>query len=217
MLLLFGAPALVVFSLIDAEVASLPAPVIDGAQPGGRIEGTVVDRAGAPVVDHPIELQLVGELGERESAGVVRTDGEGRFGFDAPPVRGHYELAAGGGRWQFVREPRSFVDRAGRPVGGEPARLRLEPGCELALTFVRRDGSPGVDGEYELSGELEHGFLFGLIKPEIRKSGAIVAGELAVGGLPPIAATLVARMASGERVELALELVPGTNRKRIEY
>jgi len=216
-LLLFGAPALVVFSLIDAEVASLPAPVIDGPQPGGRIEGTVVDDGDAPVVDHPVELQLVGELGERASAAVARTDGEGRFGFDAPPVRGHYELAAGGGTWQFAREPRSFVDRAGRPVGERPLRLRLARGCELALTFVRRDGSPGVDGEYELTGELEHGLLFGMIRPEIRKAGTILAGELAVGGLPPIAATLRARMVTGERVELALELVPGTNRKRIEY
>ena len=215
--LLFGAPALVVFSLVEAEIGSIPHGAIDAAQPGGRIEGALVDPDGAPIADENVRLVLVRDPQGPVEAATARTGRDGRFAFDAPALVGHYDLVAGGGTWQRLRQPHSFVDRAGRAIEPAPVEMRLERGCELALTFARRDGHPADDGAYDLDGELGRGFFFGLVRPALRQSGSIAAGELAIGGLPPMRARLVARMAGGERIELALELVPGLNQKRIEY
>jgi hypothetical protein len=216
-LLLFGAPALVLFSLFDSRVVALVAPAIDGEQPGGRIEGELQSADGAPLPDMAVELELVPASGERSRISVARSDAGGRFSFEAPPVRGHYELVAGGGTWQIARQTWSFVDREGKPGAPRPLVLRVVPGCRLVLRFVRADGGPREDGEYTLRGELAESFFFGLVRSELRRSGKIAAGELVLDALPPLEAQLIARMGSGAQIELAIELAPGDNAKQIDY
>lgn len=216
-LLLFGAPALVVFSLFDARRQALVAPEIDGEQPGGGIEGLVRSEDGVGLAGERVELLLVPEDGERVSAAVTRSDQLGRFLFDAPPLRGHYELVAGGGTWQTARQPFSFVDRAGERAAPRPLVLELVPGCRLELRFARADGGPAQEGEYTLRGELGERYFFGLVRTELRRTGKFSAGELVLDGLPPMKAELDVRLSSGAQIDLALELVPGESAKRIEY
>lgn len=215
--LLFGAPALVVFSLFEARRPSLVAPEIAGEQPGGGIEGLVQAEDGTPLAGERVELLLVRGGGERASHAAVLTDQLGRFAFEVPPLRGRYEIVAGGGTWQPARQPFSFVDRAGERAAPRPAVLELVPGCRLELTFARADGGAAEEGEYDLRGELGEGYFFGLVRTELRRSGTFSAGELVLDGLPPMKAELAVRLSSGARIDLALELVPGENAKRIEY
>ena len=214
--LIFGLPTLIVVSLVATDVGPFSAHAPDAEQPGGTIAGVVRGADGGPLAGHPVELVIAVEGGARTGVARMLTDGEGRFSFAAPPVRGHYEIHAGGGTWQTVRKPWTFLDDRGRPLGDREAALVVLPGASLRIRFVRADGRPAGEGEYELTGEMRQGFFFGLVHPSIRQTGAIRDGALDLGGLPPIRARLVARMSTGESVELELELEPGENEKRVE-
>lgn len=214
--LIFGLPTLIVVSLLSTDAGTYSAPAPDADQPGGTITGVVRGVEGGGFAAHDVELVLVADGGERTSAARTSTDAEGRFSFLAPPVRGHYEIHAGGGTWQSVRKAWSFLDERGRTLGEREVVLVVLPGVDLKVRFVRADGRPAGDGEYELSGEMRQGFFFGLVHPSIRQAGPIRAGEIRVGGLPPMSARLVARMSTGESVEIDLELEPGENEKRVQ-
>ena len=213
-LLLFGAPALVTSALITADYGH---QVTAGAQPGGTIRGAVHDEAaGRELSGVRVQLAFVSELEEKKIGAKTSTDASGRFEIAAPPCQGHYELWVGGGDWQTTAQGVSFLDRSGNTIEPKPVRIVLQPACRLELDFVHPDGRPPGNGEYTLGGEFGSGFLFGLVKPRLRKSGTIHDGALDVDGLPPMKADVSAQMESGETVELTIELVPGPNKKRIE-
>jgi hypothetical protein len=49
----------------------------------------------------------------------------------------------------------------------------------------------------------------------VKIAGAIQSGTLELSGLPPMKADLFVRMASGETIELTVDLAVGSNKKRI--
>lgn len=212
-LLLFGVPALVTVALITSDFSG---QVAQGAQPGGEIRGEVLDPGGHGVAGVDVELVLIQSGGTQELGPNTKSDAQGAFALTAPPCNGHYEVRAGGALWQRIVTAVSFLDRNGEPRARESLSLELQPGCQLELTFARVDGRPTGDGEYQLGGEFGSGYLFGLVKPWLEKKGAIKDGAMSVGGLPPMKVQVTANMATGETVELTLELVVGMNRKRIE-
>jgi hypothetical protein len=211
-LLLFGAPALVTAALLSSDFGSA---VADGAQPGGEIDGTAVDPDEHPVAAIDVSITGVKVSGERGEPSLATTDAAGRFALHAPPVQGHYEIRTGGGDWQKSVQAYSLVDTRGQALEKKPLRIVLRHGCRLELEFMRNDGRASGDGDFTLQGEYGDGLFFGLVKPPVKISGAIKAGTLELAGLPPMKANLFVRMASGETIELTLDLAVGVNKKRI--
>jgi hypothetical protein len=210
--LLFGAPALVTAALLSTDFGSA---VADGAQPGGMVRGVLVDSEGKSVSGAEVALAAVNPAGGRVDGPSVKSAIDGAFELRAEPLQGHYEIRTGSGDWQRAVKPWSFIDSNGKIVESRPARIVLRPGCRLELEFARSDGSAAGDGEYTLQGEFGDGLFFGLVKPQMKTSGAIDGGRLSLSGLPPMRANLFVKMSSGETVELTLDLVPGINKKRI--
>ena len=211
-LLLFGAPALVTAALLSSDFGSA---VADGAQPGGEVEGTIVDPEDRQIAALEVSITAVKASGERGEPARATTDSAGRFALHAAPVQGHYEIRTGGGDWQRSVQPYSFVDTHGQALERKALRIVLHRGCRLELEFVRSDGRPSGDGEFTLQGEYGDGLFFGLVKPPVKISGTIQSGTLELAGLPPMKANLFVRMASGETIELTLDLAVGANKRRI--
>lgn len=211
--LLFGAPALVTTALLTTDFGGA---VADGTQPGGVVRGVVVEPEGRGVGGLEVELATVSSAGQRTSGPKGTTAPDGGFELRAPPGEGHYEVRTGGGDWQRAVQPYSFVDSNGKPIETKPERIVLRPGCRLELEFARADGHAAGEGDYTLQGEFGSGLFFGLVKPQMKASGAIKEGQLVLAGLPPMKADIFVRLSTGETVELTLVLVPGMNRKRIQ-
>jgi hypothetical protein len=211
--LLFGAPALVTTALLTTDFSSA---VADGAQPGGILSGIVVDADGRGIGGMEVELASISASGQRTSGPAGTTASDGAFELCAPPAEGHYEIKTGGGDWQRSVQAYSFVDASGQRIEAKPLRIVLRPGCRLELEFVGDHARAVGDGEYTLQGEFGERYFFGLVKPQVKVSGAIKDGRISIAGLPAMKADIFVRMSTGETVELTLELAPGMNRKRIQ-
>jgi hypothetical protein len=210
---LLAAPAAVMASWLTQ---GLVGEVTSGEQPGGTVEGRVVDEQGRPLAGEAVRLWLVAPAGGRESGPEERTDAGGRFVLHAPAWSGHYELVAGGGMRQRVARGLSFLGRRGEIVRPRPVSLALPPGSVLELTFTRAAGGPPPEGHYELEGRQRRGLLFGLVPFGVRRSGTIADGRLRLDGIPPLKARLNVSLATGEELELELEIEPGLNARRVE-
>jgi hypothetical protein len=210
--LLFGAPALVTAALLATDFGSA---VTDTSQPGGTLRGTLVDPDGRAVGGLEVALVAVSASGTRNEGERASSASDGAFALHAEPVDGHYEILTGGGEWQKTIKPYSFVDADAKHVEAQPARIVLERGCRLELEFERAGGDAACEGEYTLRGEYGRGLFFGLVKPQMKLGGAIKDGRLSLSGLPPMKADIFVKMASGETVELTLDLKLGMNKKSI--
>jgi hypothetical protein len=211
--LLFGAPALVTAALLTSDFSGA---VADGSQPGGVVRGVVVDADGHAIGGLEVELIGASTSGPRSDGPTSTTAADGTFELRAPPLEGHYEIRSGGGDWQRAVQAYSFVDGNGKLVEPQPVRVVVHPGCRLELEFARANGRSAGEGEFTLQGKFGSGLFFGLVKPELKKAGAVRDGRLELSGLPPMKADIFVRMSTGETVELTLALTPGMNKKRIQ-
>lgn len=217
LLLLVGAPFLVTFSLLSSRAYG---PVVRADQPGGRIDGTVLDPTGVPLADVEVELVLVTDppvgASHAEVAERTRTDHEGRFSFEAPSHRGAYELRAGGGPWRKVAQGFTFVDGRGRKVEPEPVEFDLQPGAILTVEIERRRGGPLAGGEWELRGHRSERTWLRWFEPELVTRGRFQGTRLTIGGLPPLGGTLTLRLDGGDVVTLPVELSVGETFRHID-
>ena len=211
--LLFGAPALVTAALLATDFGSA---VADAPQPGGRVQGELVDSSGRPVPGIAVALVSVSSSGARAEQSRTKSATDGAFEMRAEATEGHYEIRTGGGDWQNSARAYSFVDSNGKILPPKPLRIELKPGCRLELRFSRADGRAPGDGEFTLQGEYGDGLFFGLVRPRLRLSGVVKDGRLVLDGLPPMRAEVFVKMSSGETVELTLDLASGTNTKAIK-
>ncbi len=216
--LVLGLPVIVAGSLAGADL-DLRASV--GSQPGGLIEGAVA--AGGDWGDElvqlagqRIELYTLESSGERTKVAEVHTDAAGEFAFEAPPIEGKYEVAAGGGLLQRVLREGSFLDQKGQLIEPQPLELPLRRGCILEVVLVSPSGTAPISGHYDLSGELEEGAFLGLLHPRFRCTSAFEDGHIELGGLPPLTGTLHIFFGIGESLKLDLTLEPGETTRRIE-
>jgi hypothetical protein len=215
LVLVFGAPLVVTTSLVTQEITG---EVTSGVQPGGVLEGTVVDEDGAPLEGELVRLALVTDTpADSQAALSALTDADGRFELRAPPITGHYELRAGGELRQRIVKGISFLDPEGETIQPRPVELRLLPGAVLELEFVLPDGAPAPSGTFTFDGEQrEGGLLFGLVPFSVGGGGPVEDSRLRIDGVPPMSATLTVEFDTGEVVELVLEIEPGLNTSRVE-
>jgi hypothetical protein len=206
LLLIVGLPLAVVGSLMGSR-GMLPATV--GDQPGGEIEGRLLDPEGRPLAGATVLLSLLPDGAPSEPQAEVETAGDGTFSFTAPPVRGKYALSAGGGEYVRTVRELSFLDPRGETVELEPVELQLEPGCVLTVRLERASDRYDDSGRYELHGRMLEGWALGLIRPSLRKTGEFEDGVVEIGGLPPLDGRLILFLDNGDEVELPLRLEPG--------
>lgn len=144
-------------------------------RPAARISGRVIDQGGAPVPSARIESWLSGDEPSRSESirpcrsgsGSARSDGDGRFRFDALPpgwwnlratapghrgaTRGRLHVPAGGSLdgVEIVLSPGAFISGRVFTSGGEPA-----PGAQVSA--LSEEGTlqtlAGGDGTYHLAG-----------------------------------------------------------------
>ena len=199
-LFLFGVPAVVTTVLLTPSAHH---EIVDGAQPGGVLRGITRDEADHPLPRIDVEAFAVGADGAHSSLASVRSSDNGEFEIAVSPVlHGHYELVAGGG------------ERLLQAIA--PLEFRLGPASLLDVDFARSDGSPVGEGTYTLEGAADSGLLPGWSGMRFQRRGSLRDGRLSLDSLPPVRVHLLVRLASGEKVDLMLELEPGKNRHRVE-
>jgi hypothetical protein len=213
-LLVFGAPTVVSISLVTQEIGG---EATFGAQPGGSVQGRVVDEDGRPLAGQPVELVLVSPDRVRSPGPRTTTGADGRFALDAPALEGSYLVVGGGtGTWQHDVHGLSFLDRRGETIEPGPLELELLPGATLELSFRDAAGTPAGDGRYEIDGKERRGLLFGLVPYGLRREGAVKAGVLRLEGLPPMRARVSVALDDGRSVDLELDVEPGANASTVE-
>lgn len=212
LMLIVGLPLAILGSLLGSR-GSLPAT--SGEQPGGTIEGRLVDEQEAPLRGLPVRLFLISDEGEVALDHEVTTAADGAFSLVAPPHRGKYEIRVGGGEWVHSRRELSFLDRNGTPIELPPLELGLEPGCTLRVDLERTSDRYADSGRYELHGRLSQGLTLGLVRPALRLSGEFESGRIEIGGLPPLEGKLAIFLDNGDAVELPLELEPGAELREL--
>ncbi len=188
-LLLFGLPL-----TLATIVASLQSDLVElpfDEQAGGTLRGFVNDPDDRPLADVPVEAFLVERVGrvprsEREPVASTRTDAEGTFALDVPPVDGCYELVAGGEGHQ----------RRSRPVGiaGEPIELVLARGGRVRVELVEAGVARG-SGSYTLVSRND-GWKRFFLRPN-RVDGTFEDGVLVEDGLAAGAWLLEVRLEGG--------------------
>jgi hypothetical protein len=210
-LVFFGIPALLTLGLIHSDRAH---EAVRGAQPGGAIRGRVLGPDGAGLVGVELRLLLDPSAGEPQPDSIAAraTSGaDGRFELAAPALEGRYTVIAGGGTWQHVARPFSFIGAGGK----SELELRVQPGCEFEARFTRADGSAAGSGSYDLEGQPSAGWLSFLGEPSRRYQGRLESGLLKLEGLPPMEVHLFVRFDTGESVELELDLRPGHTQRSV--
>jgi len=210
-LVFFGIPALLTLGLIHSDRAH---EAVRGTQPGGPIRGRVLglDGEGLPGVELRLLLDPSAGEPQPDSIAARATSGaDGRFELRAPALEGRYTVIAGGGTWQPSARSFSFIGADGK----SELELRVQPGCELEVSFTRADGSAAGSGSYDLEGQPGGGWLSFLGEPERRYQGRLESGLLKLEGLPPMALHLFVRFDTGESVELQLDLRPGRTQRSV--
>lgn len=206
-LVILGLPLAVVGELVRRRDPRVP----PAEQPGGPLAGRVVGPDGAPWVDGAVELRVVDLAEQSTPVATARTDADGRFRFDAPAVRGKYELRAGGGELCRTAREHSLVG-----TGGEPFEIRLRPGALLDVVVLRPDGTAAGKGELVLTGEPKGAALWGLFAPTVRFEGEVREGRGHLDGLPLMRGELRVTMAAGEVLTRQVDLDAGANTVRWE-
>lgn len=209
---LFGVPAIVTTVLLGPSAHH---EIVDGAQPGGTLRGSTRDEAGRALAGIDVGAFAVGP--GRVPLASTKSGENGAFEIDVPPVqRGHYELVAGGGERLLQAIAVSELDHSGKVVAIAPVEFRLGPASRLDIDFVRDDKSPAGEGTFTLEGPSDAGFFASWRGERLERSGFVHAGRLSLDSLPPVRVRLQVRMASGERIDLMLELEPGQNGHRVK-
>ncbi len=199
-LLLFGVPLGLSISYLALRHAAFAPPFDE--QPGGRIGGSVRDRAGQPLVGVRVELFLHPRERLPELFQSLQTDAGGGFRGEVPPLDGCYVVRVGGGPWvELVREITLVKD----PF--PELSFELKPGCELAVAFTRADGEPVRAGRFFLT--RDSGPL-GLPIPSAAIPGEFSGPRFVRGGLEPGRWTLAVELEDGTRAEWHLDLQAGT-------
>lgn len=213
LLFLFGVPALVVGALLFASprVAS----VRSGAQPGGEFTGLLTNPDGNPVAEVPVRVRFISD-GERPEDLEFTSGPDGTFAIEVPPIEGRYDLIAGGGDWQDVVYPMSFLDREGNEITVPQLEIELKPAARVEIELVDSSGAPLGDGEYRLNGKFASGLLLGFHDARLGSNGNFIGGRVSLDGLPELEGTLDIVLDSGQDVQLQLDLSAGTYRQRIE-
>ncbi len=204
-LVVFGIPLGLMLTYLGTRALAFRPPFDD--QPGGAIAGTLVDEEGDPVAGVAVRALLYPRDGAPVAHASVESDAEGRFSFDVPPLDGCYVLRAGGNVWQEVYREISLSD--------EPAddlELSLRPGCIVAVTLSRRDGSPIRGGEYVL--RRSGGFLGLAIPSQVHDE--FEAASFERGGLAPGKWTVRVELSTGDTAEYSIELEPGRRELRLD-
>ena len=211
LLLLVAVPALVV---IGFWLSPVSIGTVSGPQPGGAIEGRVVDPTGAAASHAAIEsyrMKRSGSMVEMSLEHETKADAEGRFSFELPPIEhGYYLVRAGGGAWRWSSQEISLVDNAGRTRTIEPLELEVEPAARLRVRFERADGGPIAPGRYELT------YTFGIFSTSKgMRSGAVHDGVLELDGLDPLKGDLEVEFDTGEKITMPLELGEGLTERKV--
>jgi len=206
-LALLALPMLVVSQLLTMRSAG---EVISGSQPGGVLEGRVLDPNGEALEGHEVILMLVPIEGEPTQAATALTDSAGEFSFQAPPLEGKYRVLAGGGLLRRTFSDITMVNDEGRALSSEPVDLDLDPGAVLRIVIEREDGRTVTGGTLRLQGTTTGEGLFDLLAYGIRLEQEFEGNTCEVGGLPPMDGDLTIQLRSGDVVGDELTLPAGT-------
>lgn len=214
-LVLAGLPFVIAGSLLRKGLSM----AVPGAQPGGVIQGRIVDTAGAALEDVRVEVFVVRQdpVPAPPSAEVVpppplaetHTDADGAFRCTVPPAEGLYRVYVGGGDWLRVGVDHSML---GGSKGEEPVPLafELEPGCTLEAHFDRA-GSPVTGGVLHLTRRRS---WYALSTPPLSLQRPFRGGKLVIDGLPAMSADVQVRFDSGAELSFAVDLTPGVKVSR---
>lgn len=201
--LLFGLPLslAVTVAVFQARFARLPY----AEQPGGTIEGRVLDAEGRPLADVHVEVRAVrrGELAGgagRDADATGRTDAGGRYAIEVPAVDGYYALRAGGDGWQYGELGVSLE------IGADGWDVTLRPGGGVRAEFLDRGERRGK-GAYTLTHRPSGTFSFLAPPDEVR--GEISSGWLERDGLAPGSWTLGAYLDGGLVYTMVVEVEAG--------
>src|SRR5207244_2268036 len=93
--------------------------------------------------------------------------------------------------------------------------FHLGPGSRLDFVIVHVDGTPAGSGTYILEGPSDSGFLPSWTGVRLQRRGSFSAGAFALESLPPVRVRLIVRMASGEKIDVELELAAGKNEHKV--
>lgn len=218
--MLIGLPIFVMSGLF---VSAVPGRVVEGAQPGGLIQGRVVDAEGRPLADIEVSLQLAQSDGggafstsDESNLAPVTTGSDGRFEFAAPAHEGHYRVVTKADLWVGAGKSVTFVDREGNAYDPGELEITLEPGCSLRVEIVDASGAPAGSGAYRLSGEFTGGPFFGLLGGKSSMSGSIRGGVLELPGLRPMEATILIEMDNGNTATIGIPVEPGVVLRKLE-
>lgn len=211
-LLLVGLPLAVSISLIAGRSA-LPATA--GPQPGGLIRGSVQLADDGPASDVPVELVVIALDGSTPARVETRTDEDGRFALEAPPVEGKYAIVAGGGELRRTVREFSFLDSKSQPIDPGELELSVVPGVALTIELVRVSARYVNSGRYELRARVHDG-PFGILPSELTDGDEFDDGRIELDGLPPFEGTLLLFLSNGDEVTLNLKLAPGTHHRSVE-
>lgn len=194
-LTVFGVPMVLMASYLVMRGAAFRAPFAD--QPGGTLQGIVLHEDGTAADGSMVSILLHRRDARPEPYRTARTDADGRFRAEVPPLDGCYIVVAGGGTWiESARE----VSLAG---GDEPdLEFTLMPGCELTMRLERRDGSRIRGGDYEL---IRMDSSFGFKVPSAAVVGEFRGAEFTRGGLRPGNWTAKIELDDGTDVEFTLD------------
>jgi hypothetical protein len=205
-LLVVGLPATLATMVLSSRAER---PVPSGAQPGGTIRGFLRDPRGAPLPDVEVRLFLVPLGASLEPAGSTRSAADGAFELAAPPLRGRYELRAGGGELRRVSRGFSFLDRGGRPVEPKAPVLELQPGCSLRVSFEAATARFEDSGRYELRATAAEGPLPSLLGQRVALEGEFDGARIEIGGLPPLDGELLIFFDNGDELRFPIRLRTG--------
>jgi hypothetical protein len=200
-------PAAALFGLDYVRRTLLDPPY--GAQPGGVIEGRVVDMVGKPLADVDVRLLLVTRESDATRHSAVTSGTTGRFSLAAPPLAdGYYVVEAGDGAWQVRAAELSLA-------GSNPSPLQLElaPAAYGVVVLSPLADGPAHGGSWLISGRGRS--MLGFTSPMKSRGGTFEEDRFEFGGIPPGTWDLHIELEQGPAADVRLQLTSGDNRIEI--
>jgi hypothetical protein len=201
---------------INLSTSSQEIAAVRGDQPGGLIEGRVLDHEGQPIGHHMVHLSLTGP--SSEVLHEVQTDAYGSFRFEAPPAaQASYRLRVGGGSWRWQAREVGFLGSDGELIeGGLQADFDLQLGAVLVLEVLGKSGSPMGHAEVCLTGQWVESGLLRFAPRILDQTRSFSGSPMILDGLPPMQGRVSISLDGGRVISFDLELPVGQTIKRIQ-